>query len=260
MRRMMIGADEQRDVFGGRALHEGGAHLRPDVGQARSRAREAGADLVLVRREMPEQDVAAVAASPTEEIAFLSRLAPQTTPQDAVFQTELARKRRENRGVAERIGRVQHVEASAEAFRIGGAKQEIADERLPRWDQLVGQHVPRTDLQATRLHERLEVVLALGTRAQVVLHKNGLAIEQERAEDGVGVQPVDQLVEHQDQARMKRGAGQEPLPIPMGVRNEMEDERRHGFSCDSSAVLERCTWATRRPRASRARMSPRAWA
>jgi len=124
----MIGADEQRDVFAGRALHECGAYLRPDVGQARARAGQAGTDLVPVRWEMPEQDVPAVGPAPTEEIAFLSRLPPQTAPQDAVFQTELARKRRENRGVAKRIGRVQDVEASPEAFRIGGAEQEVADE------------------------------------------------------------------------------------------------------------------------------------
>ena len=260
MGRMVIGADKERNVLARRALYERGAHLSPDVGQACSRAGQGGADLVAFGRQMPEQDLPAVGPAPAKEIAILVGFGAEAAPQDAVLETEFVRDRGKYRGMAERIRRVQHVESSAETFRIRRAEQQVADQRLPRRDQLVGEHIPGTDLQASRLHERLHVVLALGTRAQVVLDEHRLAIEQERPEGRVGVHAFDQFVEHQNQARVKCGTREKPLPVPMGVRNEMKDERRHGFSCDSSAVLERCTWATRRPRASRARMSPRAWA
>src|SRR5204863_7384285 len=46
MRRVMIGADEHRDVLAGGALRQCRANLRPDVRQARPRARQCGADLV----------------------------------------------------------------------------------------------------------------------------------------------------------------------------------------------------------------------
>src|SRR6266576_2839817 len=176
---------------------------------------------------MPEEDVPAVGAAPTEEIAFLSRLPPKTAPQDAVSQTELARKGRENGGVAKRIGRVQHVEASAKAFRIRGAEQEIADERLRRRDQLIGQHVPRTDLQAARLHERLEVVLALGTRAQVVLKQYGLPVQQEGAKTCVGLKPLDQVVKHRDEPGLEGRAREVPLPVPVSMGDEVEDQAAH---------------------------------
>src|SRR6266550_4052948 len=114
---------------------------------------------------MPEEDVPAVGAAPTEEIAFLSRLPPKTAPQDAVFQTKLARKGRENRGVAKRIGRVQHVEASAKAFRIGGAEQKIADERLRRRDQLI-KHRDEPGLEGRAREVPLPVPVSMGDEVQ----------------------------------------------------------------------------------------------
>ena len=118
---MMIGADEHGDVFAGRALDERGPNLRPNVGESRAGAGQRRADLVAVGRQMPEQDLAAIWPSPAKEVLFLARLATKPPPQDSVFQPELSGEGGQHRRVAERIGRVQDIEASAQAFRVRGA-------------------------------------------------------------------------------------------------------------------------------------------
>ncbi len=128
MGRMVIGADKQRNLLARRALYEPGAHLSPDVGQPCSRAGQGGADLVAFGRQMPEQDLPAVGPAPAKEIAVLVGLAAEAAPQDAVLKTEFARDRGKYRGMAERIGRVQHVESSAETFRIRRTEQQVSDQ------------------------------------------------------------------------------------------------------------------------------------
>src|SRR6266436_5576090 len=55
----------------------------------------------------------------------ISRLSP---PEHAVLQTEFPRQRGQHGRMAKGIGGIQHVQPPAETLRIGGAKQEVADE------------------------------------------------------------------------------------------------------------------------------------
>src|SRR5436309_2196294 len=176
---------------------------------------------------MPQQHVLAIEAVPVVQVPLLPRLAAQAAPHDAVADPELARQRRPRRRVTERIGRVEHVESSAPPLRVGRAQQQIAHQRFARRDLLVGEHVPRTHLQPARLHERAHVALALGPGSQVVLEQHGLAVEQEAAVAGVGVQALEQLIHHCDEARLKRGRRQIPLAVPVRVGNQMKDESGH---------------------------------
>ena len=207
---------------------------------------------------MPEQQVAGVRAAPSVEIAILSRITTQAAPQHAKLDAELARETRQHRRVTEGIGRVQHVQPSAQPLRVSGAEQQVSDEGLTGRNQLVGQDVPGTDLEAPGFHQRLDLAVALGSSAQVVLDENGLPIEQEAAKSAVRLEPFQQHVEHCHEPRVKRGARQIPLAIPVGMWDQMKDVRRHGSSFEMSARLDRCTCATRRPRPSSARTSPRA--
>src|SRR5437667_315568 len=65
------------------------------------------------------------------------------------------------------------------------------------------------------------------SRAQVVGDEYGLAIEQEAAVARVRLQPLEQVIQRGDEPRLKRGARQIPLAVPMGVRDEMKDEPAH---------------------------------
>src|SRR3989442_15471780 len=79
----MIRADEDRDVLRGGALDE----RRPDGGPCRGETvgvrRQCGADPVPGRRELPYQDVPAVGAAPTVQIALLARPAAPPAPHHA---------------------------------------------------------------------------------------------------------------------------------------------------------------------------------
>ena len=129
--------------------------------------------------------------------------------------------------MAEGVGRIQHVEPPAELLGVRGAEQEVAHQRFAGGDQLVGQDVPGAHLQAPRLHQSLDIAFALGARPQVIGHEHGLAIEQEASVPRVGVEPIEQIVQRGHEARLKRGAWQVPLAVPVGVRDEMEDEPAH---------------------------------
>jgi len=125
-RRMVIGADEQRDVFAGRALYEGGAApaSKCRAGALPAPGRPAPISYPSVG-DARKQDVPAVGPAPTKK----SRSCPGSPPRPR-HRTPYFRRTRaqasENRGVAKpAFGRVQHVEASAEAFRVGRAEQRL---------------------------------------------------------------------------------------------------------------------------------------
>src|SRR6185503_8942434 len=120
--------------------------------------------------------------------------------------------------------------------------------------------IPWANLEAAGLDQRLELAFALRTRAQIILHEDGLPIEQECPESRIGRHALEQVVEHGNEARVKRRARQEPFTVPMRVGDQMKNDGGHGRICGSSASLGRWTCATRRPRASSARTSPRACA
>src|SRR6185503_20038350 len=112
--------------------------------------------------------------------------------------------------------------------------------------------IPWANLEAAGLDQRLELAFALRTRAQIILHEDGLPIEQECPESRIGRHALEQVVEHGNEARVKRRARQEPFTVPMRVGDQMKNDGGHGRICGSSATLGRWTCATRRPRASSA--------
>jgi len=223
----MIRADEYRDVLRGGALHERRPDGSPCRGETVGVRRQRGADLVPGRRKLPQQDVPAVGAAPAVQVALLARLAAQPPPHHASPDAELARQRRPYRGVAECIGRIQHVEPSPEPLRVGGAELQVTHQRLAGGDQLVGQDVPRPQLEPSGLDERLELRLPLRTGAQIVGDEHRLTVEQETAVTRVGLEPLEQVVQRGDEPRLERGARQIPLAVPVRVRDEVEDEPAH---------------------------------
>jgi len=49
-----------------------------------------------------------------------------------------------------------------------------------------------------------------------------LAVEQEAAESGLPLEPVDQVIERGNQAGEKRRSREVPFPVPVGVGDQME--------------------------------------
>ncbi len=158
---------------------------------------------------------------------MLVRLAAQPAPGDAEPDAELRRQRGPRGGVAECIGRVEHVAPSAEPARVGAAEQEVPQQRFPRGNELVRQHVPGPHLQAAVPDERGHAPAALRPDAEIVLEQDSLPVQQEAAELRGGVELVEQIVEGRNESRRERGAREVPLPVPVGVRDQMKGEARH---------------------------------
>jgi len=228
MGRVMVGADEQRHVLPGGALHQRRAHLTPNVRQSGAGSRQRRADFVTLLRKMPQQDVPSVQATPAKKVLLLTRLSAQAAPHNPELHPELPRQRRQCGRMPECIGRVQHVRSPTQALGIRRAEQQVPDQRLPRRDQLVRQHVPRPYLQAAGFDECLQLALALGTSTQVILDEDGLTVEQEGPESRIGGHTFEENVEHRDEPRVKSRARKEPLAVPVRVRDQMKDECRHG--------------------------------
>jgi len=203
MRGMVVGPDEHRDMLALRASQQRVAHARPRFAQTLARGWERRADLVPLRRQVPDEHLPAGRAGPAEQIALLAGLTTPAPPQHPIPDSELTREFRPGRRVAERVGRVQHVQPPAQPLGVGGTEEEVADQRLPRGDELVREHVPRPDLESPRLDESLDLRVAVGARLQVVLEEDGLAVEQEAAVPGIGVESRDQIVEHRHEPRVE---------------------------------------------------------
>src|SRR5206468_6070186 len=116
-----------------------------------------------------QQDRAAVGGAPAVEIAVLPRLAAEPPPDDATGDAEFRREGWPDGWMPEGVRRVEHVRPATKPLRVGAAEQEIADERLPRRHQLVGEHVPGSHLQAALAHESGDPPALLRADAEVVL-------------------------------------------------------------------------------------------
>ena len=124
----------------------------------------------------------------------------------------------------ERVRGVQHAGPATPPLAVRGALEQVAHERFARWDQLVGQHVPGAELESPRRDQGPNIRLAVRSRLEVILQQHGLAVEQEAAVAGIAAQQLDQVVEHGDEPCLKRPPREIPLPVPVGVRDEVKDE------------------------------------
>ena len=66
--------------------------------------------------------------------------------------------------MTEGVRRIEHVEAAPQTLGVRRAEQQVSDQPLAGGDLLVGQHVPRSHLQPTRLHQCSHIRFPLGAR------------------------------------------------------------------------------------------------
>ncbi len=130
--------------------------------------------------------------------------------------------------MTERVGRVEHIEPASQTSGVGGTGEQIADQRLTRWNELVRQHVPGPDLQSAGPHRRRRGFRLLRTNAEVVLDQDGLTVEEKRSKARLPTEPFQDVVERGDKAGQEFGAGEVPLPIPVGMGNQVIGRARHG--------------------------------
>ena len=102
--------------------------------------------------------------------------------------------------------------------KITRAMELIASSRIVKAQQRV---------ESSRPYESLHPRSPVGARGEVIDEERGLTVQQEGPEARLGVQPIEQIVEHPDQAGGEGRARQIPLPIPVGVGDQVKDEAIH---------------------------------
>src|SRR4051812_3307077 len=96
--------------------------------------------------------------------------------------------------MAERIRTIEHRRrVGALAAKNAPPGEKISHERLAARNELVGEHEPRTCLDAAGLEQRAELAGALRSNAEVVLEHHGLSVEEKALAGGGRI--VQQLVD-----------------------------------------------------------------
>ena len=98
---------------------------------------------------------------------------------------------------------------------------QVTDQRLTADEELVGERVPGPDLDLSAAHGALEPSSRFGPDLQVIVDHDRLSVHQE-SEVGIGLGQGEQLVPQLDELGPEALKGGIPLPIPVGVRHDVD--------------------------------------
>ena len=124
--------------------------------------------------------------------------------------------------MAEHVRQVAHTHRPAQRLRPGPPELEVPDDGLARDEELVHQDLPRPDRETVLGDQPPDQGFGLGPDLEVVVDRGGLAVERE-APPLVGRHPLEQLVDQLDEAQPEHLERLVPLPVPMGVRDQVDD-------------------------------------
>ncbi len=123
--------------------------------------------------------------------------------------------------MAEAVGKVTSSRRlTAEPLADGTADQKVAHKRLAADQELIRQHVARTNLDPAHRDQRPQPRLVLGPDRDVVLQHDRLPVERERSELQVTLERVKHLVNHAPEHQPEVFERAIPLAIPVGVRHD----------------------------------------
>src|SRR5437588_9763557 len=126
--------------------------------------------------------------------------------------------------MAERIRTIQHRwRLGAKRAQRASAGEQIPHETLPARNQLVGEHEPRSGLDASLTQRRRQLGRAFGAYVEVVLQHDSLTVEQKART--VGRRIVQHLIDQGDETLPKSLGRMIPLAIPVGVGDYVDGEQ-----------------------------------
>ena len=100
--------------------------------------------------------------------------------------------------------------------------QQVADERLAPWNEIVPQHVPRSRLDPLFAQGEREVGPALGPNGEIVLEDDALSVEKKMRSRVT----VEHLVHQIHEGKPKFLGRAIPFSVPVRVSKDVEFERR----------------------------------
>ena len=142
-------------------------------------------------------------------------------PDDGLLDACLLEDLRHLRDVAEHVRQVADPHRAAELVSASEPVFEVADDRLARDEELVDEREPRADYQAALIDERSDPQCCLRPDLEVVVDDAELAVEGEDV-PRVVLEQVEQAVDEPDELQPKALEGEVPLPVPVGVRDELD--------------------------------------
>ena len=123
----------------------------------------------------------------------------------------------------ESIGAIRHRRRDgAKPAQHPPARLEIPQDRFARWDEIVGEHEPRTGLERSRLQPRTERDLLLWADLEIVQERDRLPVEEKAL---VGDRTREEDIEERDEPLAEASSGMVPLAVPMGMGHETDAER-----------------------------------
>jgi hypothetical protein len=206
--------------------HRSGDQVAPQLGERRDRPHER-LGVVRQRRAVavalghvlgPHRG--AVECVPPEAAPVDRRRHP--TPHDGVLEPEAGQDLGHLGHMTEHVGQVAHRHGPAEPVARPHAELQVAYERLAADEELVGQRVPGADGDAAAADQPAEAVLGVGAHGQVVVDDRQLPVEEEPGIGGVGLHAGEEVVEQVDQPQAERLERRVPLPVPVGVRDDVD--------------------------------------
>ena len=140
--------------------------------------------------------------------------------------------------VAEHVRQVPNVHGPAELGGLAQPQLNIPDERLARHQEFVGQRVPRAHGELAFCRQVRQALSLVRPDLQIVVDHRHLAVELE-----VGVAPIrgqlgEQAVEQFHQLHPEKRVRLVPLPVPVGVWNDMH-AAGHGHNVGRVGAVNR---------------------
>jgi hypothetical protein len=186
-------------------------------------------ELAVVVELLEREHRAAVRRDPVERDAEIVHLVAQPAREHEAVDPEAGEDLRQLERVAEAVGQVPRRRGTtSEPLAYGAADQQVADQRLAADQELVGQHVTRTDLDPPGGDQRPQPRLVLGSDREVVLEHDRLPVERERREGGVALERVEHLVDDAAEHQPKVLEGAIPLAVPVGMGHDEVAIDGHG--------------------------------
>ena len=156
---------------------------------------------------------------PRERVAVDRRR--DAAPHHGLFDACQPQDLRHLRDVAEHVRQVADPHRAAELVSASEPVFEVADDRLARDEELVDEREPRADYQAALSDERSDPRRCLRPNLEVVVDDAELAVEGEDV-PRVVLEQVEQAIDEPDELQPKALEGEVPLPVPVGVRDELD--------------------------------------
>ena len=125
------------------------------------------------------------------------------------------------RDVPEHVRQVADSHRAAELLAAAQALLEVPDDRLARDEELVDEGLPGPDRHPAFLDQPPDPLLVLRAHFEVVVDRRQLPVERED-EVRLGLQQVEHAVDETDELQAKALEREVPLPVPVGVRDELD--------------------------------------